>query len=69
MLYIGVYIVDRVSYINKLNLPNKKKCYPENRCTVMMIEEAESVQANCIYIYGPCKLNCKDLDGRPHALK
>lgn len=23
MLYIGVYIADRVSYINKLNLPNK----------------------------------------------
>lgn len=48
-LVYSVYIVDKVSYNNKLNLPQQKQCYPEKICTVMMIEEVEGVQANCIY--------------------
>lgn len=52
----------------QIKSPQQKQCYPEKICTVMMIEEVEGVQANCI-IYGPRKLNCKDLDGRPYALK
>lgn len=50
MLYIGVYIVDSVIY-QQIKSPQQKKWYPGNICTVMMIEEVESVQANCIYIW------------------